>query len=146
MTRVHVRLLGPCFKTGQMEQGTIATPGIKVREFPPTKGGPTPKGLFRLTEYQLQSTAASGTSTLTAMRRKRHMRQPTPHRAPDWPSTRCGGEREESRRVTPHLPKSGATPPRGKRQPAQESSASHLECPKPTACPICLPPNNFTHY
>ena len=70
MTRAHVKLLGPCFKTGRMEQGTITTPGMKVREFHPTKGGLTPKGSLRLTEYQLQSGSASSISVLATETRK----------------------------------------------------------------------------
>ena len=43
---------------------------MKVREFHPTKGGPTPRGSFRLTEYQLQSGSASSTSRLATVTRK----------------------------------------------------------------------------
>ena len=67
MTRAHVKLLGPCFKTGQMERGTNTTPGMKVREVHPMKGGPTHKRSFRYTEYQLQSESASSTGMLATV-------------------------------------------------------------------------------
>ena len=43
---------------------------MKVREFHPTKGGLTPKGSFRHTEYRLQSKLASRTSELATVTRK----------------------------------------------------------------------------
>ena len=43
---------------------------MKVREFHPTKGGLTPKGSFRLTEYQLQSGSSSSTGVLATVSRK----------------------------------------------------------------------------
>jgi hypothetical protein len=35
MTRAHVKLLGPCFKTGRMERGTNTTPENESGRIPP---------------------------------------------------------------------------------------------------------------
>ena len=39
MTRAHVKLLGPCFKTDRLAQGTDATIRSRGKRIPPLDGG-----------------------------------------------------------------------------------------------------------
>ena len=128
MTRAHVKLLGPCFKTGRIERGTITTPGMKVREFHPTKGGLTPKGSFRRTEYQLQSGSASSTGKLAAVTRKRandNQLQTGPWTSPQLAVVARG----KSHGTTATIRHTGSTSPWGNVNHSAEKPLSNTECP-----------------
>ncbi len=67
MTRAHVKLLGPCFKTDRMEQGTNATTKTTVGEFPHRGMDPTPRGVPWLPVFHLQSPDIPGAKRLAAI-------------------------------------------------------------------------------
>ena len=128
MTRAHVKLLGPCFKTGRMERSTITTPENESERIPPNEGRSHAQRLIPAHRIS----AAVG--VLVEHRRVGHrvaqarQQQPTPHRALDWPPTCCGGEREESRHAGHHS-QHRERPPEGNCQPGTVRRPSPLECP-----------------
>ena len=146
MTRAHVKLLGPCFKTDRMEQGTDTafddiSGRIHLWQCPAPKGVPRSKYIShgchsrQITgEAGPRKTAKVISTTPTSSRVTRPNNNPLQWRkgrVTVWPWG-CLLQQmrppREAARHQPHQPHSHA-------QSAPESTASSIR----------LPPNNFTH-
>ena len=144
MTRAHVKLLGPCFKTDRMEQGTNATTDTTAGEFLRERRS---RAQGRVSASSISPVVVRYTRTqgLVANHPKADER-PTFPRTLGHQTTDCDGGRGESRLSQQDKSNRCDCPERQHvTQPPQPINQAQ-SAPEPTASSIRLPPNNFTHF